>query len=134
VVHTTPAREEAIRLRMEAARLTREARALSKMEGLESMAQEKIAKSKELIERSRELLAVARLEDTKVRQADYWKDTKKGRQNYPRWVVSWQEGDKIVTKYLGSVRKMSEAEALEKARKMKSEAIGIDQREGEKGK
>jgi len=85
---------------LEAARLTKEARALSRMDGLEAMAEVKIAKSKDLMDKSRELLAVARLEDTKVRQVDYWKETKKGRQNYPRWVVSWQEGDKIITKYL----------------------------------
>jgi len=112
-----------MKLKMEAARLTKEARALSKMEGLEAVANDKLTKSKELMEKSQELLAVARLEDTKVRPVDYWKETKKGRQNYPRWVVSWQEGDKIITKYLGSVRKMGEAEALEMARKLKTEAL-----------
>jgi hypothetical protein len=45
---------------------------------------------------------------------------------YYRWVCSWQEGDKTVTKYLGSCKKMSEADALRKARKLKAEALGLE--------
>lgn len=74
-----------------------------------------------LQQEARERQSVTRLEDLTVRQVDYWK----GRQNYPRWVCSWQEGDKIVTKYLGNCRKMSEAEALHKARAMKAAALGV---------
>ncbi|MFZ3149454.1 MAG: hypothetical protein WA137_10475, partial [Methanothrix sp.] len=79
-----------------------------------------------LQQEARELHSVARLEDLTVRQVDYWKDTqKKGKQNYPRWVCSWQEGDKIVTKYLGSCGKLSGEAALRKARAMKAVALGV---------
>jgi hypothetical protein len=43
-----------------------------------------------------------------------------------RWVCSWREGDKTVTKYLGSCRKISQAEALEKSKKLKATALGLD--------
>jgi len=43
-----------------------------------------------------------------------------------RWACSWREGDKTVTKYLGSCRKISQAEALEKAKKLKATALGLD--------
>jgi len=61
---------------------------------------------KVLQEEARRLQSRARLEDLSVRQVDLWKDTqKKGRQNYLRWVCSWQEGDRIVTKHLGRCRR-----------------------------
>jgi hypothetical protein len=85
----------------------------------------RLERAKGLREEAGKLQIRARLEDLRVRRADYWKDTRKGRQNYPRWVCSWQEGDKIVTKYLGSCGKMGEGEALKKARQMKAEALAI---------
>jgi hypothetical protein len=65
------------------------------------------------------------LEDTTVRENPITKQTKKGERIYYRWVSSWQEGDKTVTKYLGSVKKIGQIEALQKAKKLKSEALGI---------
>jgi hypothetical protein len=49
-----------------------------------------------------------------VRQNPITKQTKKGERIYYRWMCSWQEGDKTVTKYLGSCKKMSEVEAFER--------------------
>lgn len=40
---------------------------------------------------------------------------------YYRWYCSWHDGSKTVTKYLGSCRKMSEAEAQEKAKILMAE-------------
>jgi len=128
MVHDTPARQKARVLREEAHNLSQEAGTLASIEGLEAEATARQERAKVLQQAVRELQSVARLEDLTVRQVDLWKDTqKKGRQNYPRWVCSWQEGDKIVTKYLGSCRKMGEGEALQKARAMKAEALGLRQ-------
>ena len=49
---------------------------------------------------------------------------KKGEtKTYYRWYCSWHDGSKTVTKYLGSCRKISEAEALEKAKILMEEAL-----------
>lgn len=68
--------------------------------------------------------ATAGHEDLSVRPVNYWKETKKGRQNHPRWYASWQEGDKVRHVYMGSVKKMSQAEAMQKVRKLKAGALG----------
>ena len=126
MVHDTPARQRARELKEEAHSLIKEARALEGIEGLKAESTARLEEAKKLNEEAKGLQNRARLEDLSVRQVDYWKDTKrKGKQNYPRWVCSWQEGDKIITKYLGSSRKLSREAALGKARKMKAEALGI---------
>jgi hypothetical protein len=51
------------------------------------------------------------------------KQTKKGEKKYGHWMAGWREGDKVRKVYLGSCRKMSQAEALQKARAMKAEAL-----------
>jgi hypothetical protein len=59
-----------------------------------------------------------------VRQNPITKRTRKGEgRTYYRWVCSWQEGDKTITKYLGSCRKMSKTEALKMARMLKAESL-----------
>ena len=127
MVHDTPARQRARELKEEAHSLIKEARVLEGLDGLKAESTARQDRAKELTEEAKELQNRARLEDLSVRQVDYWKDTKrKGRQNYPRWVCSWQEGDKIITKYLGSSRKLSKDGALQKAKAMKAEALGID--------
>ena len=39
--------------------------------------------------------------------------------------AGWQEGGRLHKVYLGSCKKLSRAEALQKARKMKAEALEI---------
>ena len=49
---------------------------------------------------------------------------KKGEtKTYYRWYCSWHAGGRIVTKYLGSCMKLSEAEALERAKRMMAEEL-----------
>ena len=49
---------------------------------------------------------------------------KKGEaKTYYRWYCSWHNGGKTITKYLGSCRKMSEADALEKAKRLMTEEM-----------
>lgn len=123
MVHSTPSRISARKLMQDASRLSKEAKTLREIRGMEAEAVARELQAAKLKEEAQKLLERARLEDVSVRQVDYWKDTKTGSKNYPRWVCSWQEGDKIVTKYLGSCKKMDQAEALEKARKLKTGAL-----------
>ncbi|MDH7597793.1 MAG: hypothetical protein QHG98_08695 [Methanothrix sp.] len=64
----------------------------------------------------------ARLEDLSVRNVALLK----GKKTYWRWITSWREGSKIRTVYLGSCNKITKERALEKARKMKAQALGIE--------
>ena len=53
------------------------------------------------------------------------KQTKKGERKYGRWLAGWREGGKVRKVYLGSCRKMSREEALQKAWRINAEALGI---------
>lgn len=125
MVHNTASRVKARELRERAKDLQGEARTLESIEGLESEAEARKERAKEQIEEAKRLAELARLEDIHVYDADYWKETKKGRKNYPRWYASWREGSEVRNRYLGSCKKMSRAEATEKARKLKAEALRL---------
>jgi len=51
--------------------------------------------------------------------------TKKGIRTYHYWMANWREGGKVRNVHLGSCEKMSQSEALQKARKLKAEALAI---------
>ncbi|MDI9417060.1 MAG: hypothetical protein QM438_04845 [Euryarchaeota archaeon] len=53
------------------------------------------------------------------------KTTKKGTQSYFYWMASWREGEKVRHVHLGSCRKVDRETALQKARKLKAEALGL---------
>ena len=71
------------------------------------------------------LKGAARLEDLTLWQMEKAKTTKKGSRSYFYWMASWREGDKVRNVHLGSCRKVDHETALQKARKMKTEALGI---------
>lgn len=54
------------------------------------------------------------------------KNIKKGSKTYRYWMASWREGDRVRNVHLGSRAKMDEAAALQKARRMKAGALGIE--------
>ena len=63
-------------------------------------------------------------EDPRVWKRPRIERDKKGVEKiYYRWYCSWHDGKKTVTKYLGSCRKISETEALEKAKRLKADTI-----------
>jgi regulator of replication initiation timing len=68
----------------------------------------------------------ARLEDLTVWEMEKVKTTKKGAKKYAYWMATWREGNKTRNVHLGSSRKMDAEEALQKARKMKAEAIHVN--------
>ena len=125
MVHDTPARRKARELRAKARELEKEAATLAGIRETEELGAIKVHRANELKKAAKDLNQSARLEDITVRESPITKQTKNGERIYYRWVCSWQEGDKTVTKYLGSCKKMSESEALRKARKLKAEALGI---------
>jgi len=124
MVHNTPARKEAKGLGQRASDLAREIKALEGIEGAAQLARGKQAEAVKLQEQSRELEEAARLEDITVWEDSIVKQTKKGERKYGRWLAGWREGGKVRKIYLGSCRKMSRAEALQKARAMKAEGLG----------
>jgi hypothetical protein len=73
---------------------------------------------------SQRLKKQARLEDITVRQNPLIKTTKKREKRvYYRWIASWREGKKVRVVYLGSINKMSEDQALEKAKHLKAQYL-----------
>jgi hypothetical protein len=64
---------------------------------------------------------LARLEDISV-----WEMEKgKGGKTYKYWMASWREGGRVRNVHLGSCRKVSRDQAIQKARKVKAEALVI---------
>ena len=53
------------------------------------------------------------------------KTTKKGSRSYQYWMANWREGGKVRNVHLGSCGKMSQNEALQKARVIKANALAI---------
>jgi len=69
------------------------------------------------------LKGAARLEDLTLWQMEKAKTTKKGSKTYLYWMASWREGGKVRNVHLGSCRKVDHEIALQKARKIKAEAL-----------
>jgi hypothetical protein len=53
------------------------------------------------------------------------KTTKKGSKTYFYWMASWRVDGKVRNVHIGSCKKVDRETALQKARKMKTEAIGV---------
>ncbi len=123
MVHDTASRAKAREMRKKAKKLEGEAQTLAAIEETRALAAVKAHRAKELGETAFALATHARLEDLTVRQAPIVKQTKKGPKTYDRWLCSWRVGDKTVTKHLGSVKKVSHAEAIEKAKKLKADIL-----------
>jgi len=71
------------------------------------------------------LKGAARLEDLSLWVMKKAKTTKKGKTTYGYWMASWREGDRVRNVHLGSCAKMDQEVAIQKAREMKADALGI---------
>ena len=71
------------------------------------------------------LEGAARLEDLTLWQMEKAKTTKKGSKTYFYWMASWRVDGKVRNVHIGSCKKVDRETALQKARKMKTEAIGV---------
>ena len=112
-------------LRSEAARRDREARTLERVDGLDPAASERRDEADRLRGQADDLRPEWRLENLEAYQVVKEKTTKAGTRTYTYWHASWREGEKVRTVYLGSAKKMSEEEALQKARMFKGRYLGL---------
>lgn len=126
MVHDVPSRRKARELMVQAGALVKESKTLAGIDGAEIMIADKENKAIGLREVAGKLALSARLEDLTVREEPLVKQTKKGERTYYRWVASWREGGRCRKVYLGSCRKMSQPEALKKARELKSRVLRIE--------
>ncbi len=127
MVHDTPARREARRLKKGATALSREARTLAGIADIGDLAEKKAMKAWRFREIAQRLKEKARLEDLSVCQETLTKATQKGeRREYFRWICYWRQGGKLRKVYLGSCNKLGQREALAKAKRLKAEALGLD--------
>ena len=128
-MHKTEAGEKRRALKAEARELERDARAAMKaaeiLPDARREARRMEGRADELKAEAEDLKGAARLEDLHLWQMEKVKSTKKGSKTYHYWMASWREGDKVRNVHLGSCKKVDHEAALQKARKMKAEALGI---------
>ena len=128
-MHKTEAGEKIKALKTEALGLGRSARAAMRVAEILPDARMKARRMEghahELKAEAEAMEGAARLEDLTLWQMAKEKTTKKGDQTYLYWMASWREGGKVRNVHLGSCRKMGPETALQKARKMKREALGL---------
>ena len=128
-MHKTTAGEKRKALREEALALARDAKAAMKAVNTLSDAMEKAraleGQADSLKAEAEAMEGAARLEDINLWQMEKSKSTKKGTQSYLYWMASWREGGKVRNVPLGSCKKVDHETALQKARKVKAEALGL---------
>ncbi|HON36353.1 MAG TPA: hypothetical protein PLY52_08615 [Methanothrix sp.] len=128
-MHKTAAGEKRKALKTEALEQERDARAAMKAAEILSDARgkalEMVSRADELKAEAEALQGAARLEDLTLWQMEKAKTTKKGSKIYLYWMASWREGDKVRNVHLGSCRKVDYETALQKARRLKAEALAI---------
>jgi hypothetical protein len=125
-MHKTPAGERRRSLIREAKELAKDARLLEKAAHAPPARQEAQRLQVEVesaLAKAEALKLQARLEDLTVWKMEKVKKSKKGPETYTYWMASWREGDKTRNVHLGSAQKMDAEEALQKAQKIKAEAI-----------
>ena len=123
-MHKTTAGEKRKALREEALELARDAKAAMKADAMEK-ARALEGQADSLKAEAEAMEGAARLEDINLWQMEKSKSTKKGTQSYLYWMASWREGGKVRNVHLGSCKKVDHETALQKARKMKREALGL---------
>jgi len=128
-MHKTTASERMKALKGEAREMERDAsiamKAAEVLPDARAKARELESQADELKAEAEALKGAARLEDLNLWQMEKSKTTKKGTQSYFYWMASWREGEKVRHVHLGSCRKVDHETALQKARKMKREALGL---------
>ena len=128
-MHKTTAGEKRKALKAEARELERDAsmamKAAEILPDARREARRMEGRADELKAEADALKGAARLEDLHLWQMEKVKSTKKGSQSYFYWMASWREGGKVRHTHLGSCRKVDHETTLQKARKLKAEALGI---------
>ena len=126
-MHQTTSGEKRKALRKEALELAMQSRAAMKAAGFLPQAGHKARELQEEADRLRAeaLKDRARLEDLSLWTMEKVKSSKKGSRTYYYWMATWREGSRTRNVHLGSCAKMDADAALQKAKAMKAEALGI---------
>jgi len=128
-MHKTTAGEKRKALKEEAQELARGAKTAMKAAKTLPEARKKArtleSQAESLKAEAEALKGAARLEDLSVWVMEKAKTTKKGSKTYGYWMASWREGDRVRNVHLGSCAKVDREAAMQKARKMKAEALGM---------
>lgn len=128
-MHKTTAGEKRKALKEEALELARDAKAARKAAKTLPDARKKAhaleGQAGSLKAEAEALKGAARLEDLHIWQMEKVKTTKKGSKTYGYWMASWREGDRVRNVHLGSCAKVDREAAMQKAREMKAEALGL---------
>ncbi len=128
-MHKTTSGEKRKALRKEAQELAVQARAAMKASGVLPQAGPKAQELQEEVDRLRAeaeaLKDRARLEDLSIWTMEKVKSTRKGSRSYHYWMATWREGSHTRNVHLGSRARMDADAALQKAKAMKAEALGI---------
>ena len=128
-MHKTSSGEKRKALRKEALELAMQARAAMKAAGVLPLAGHKARELQEEADRLRAeaeaLKDRARLEDLSIWTMEKVKSSKKGSWTYYYWMATWREGSRTRNVHLGSCARMDTEAALQKAKAMKAEALGI---------
>jgi uncharacterized NAD(P)/FAD-binding protein YdhS len=131
-MHKTASGERRRALVKEAQRLRREGKLVEKAAqsrpGLLAEVATILAMAENALLDAQDLKDSARLEDLHIWEMKKEKETKKGVRTYSYWMASWRESGRIRHVYLGSCRKISREAALQKARKMKAQALRLNER------
>jgi len=131
-MHKTTTGEKMKALKAEALELERDARAAMKAAEILPDARVKAGEleghAHELKAEAEALKEAARLEDLHLWQMEKTRTTKKGSQSYFYWMASWREGGKVKHVHLGSCKKVDHETALQRARKIKAEALASGRR------
>ena len=128
-MHKTPAGERRKSLIRETKELAKDAKLLEKVTHAPSARQEAQRLQVEVesaLAEAEALKLQARLEDLTVWKMEKSKKSKKEPETYTYWMASWREGDRTRNVHLGSAQKMDAEEALQKAQKIKAEAIHVN--------
>jgi hypothetical protein len=128
-IHKTTADEKRKALRKEVLELAMQSKAAMKADGVlpqaSSKAQELEQEADRLRAEAEALKDRARLEDLSIWTMEKVKSSKKGSRTYYYWMATWREGSRTRNVHLGSCARMDADAALQKARAMKAEALGI---------
>jgi hypothetical protein len=125
-VHQTASGRKAKELREEARTWREKAQNIrAAAPELEPAAREREREAERLEGEALEALERAKLEAVTVYLGGVKKTTAKGEKKYRYYFASWKVGDKVVNKYIGSPRKMTQEEAEEKARDLKARDLGL---------
>ena len=128
-MHKTTAGEERKALKAEALELAKDAKAAMKaaktLPDASEKARELEGQADSLKAEAEALKGAARLEDLSVWVMEKAKTTKKGKTTYGYWMASWREGDRVRNVHLRSCARIDKESALQKARVMKAEALGV---------